>query len=66
MVWWVSRARPKGSTWAHCIATGGFYVTPDKGKALLFGATFLGEKCASHGGVVLMRASTLFCQRVLE
>ncbi|KAJ6536806.1 hypothetical protein B0H19DRAFT_377952 [Mycena capillaripes] len=43
------RIFPNEFTWS-----GGFYVTPDKAKAQLFGATFLGEKCASHGGVVIM------------
>ncbi|KAJ7751424.1 hypothetical protein B0H16DRAFT_1460328 [Mycena metata] len=46
------RIWPNEFTWS-----GGFYVTPDEEKAQLFGATFLADKCATKGGVVVMGSS---------
>ncbi|KAJ7078043.1 hypothetical protein B0H15DRAFT_540976 [Mycena belliarum] len=46
------RIWPNEFTWS-----GGFYVTPDEEKAQLFGATFLADKCATKGGVVVMAFS---------
>ncbi|KAJ7925453.1 hypothetical protein B0H13DRAFT_1863105 [Mycena leptocephala] len=46
------RIWPNEFTWS-----GGFYVTPDEEKAQLFGATFLADKCATKGGVVVMEFS---------
>jgi hypothetical protein len=46
------RIWPNEFTWS-----GGFYVTPDEDKAQLFGATFLADKCADKGGVVVMKFS---------
>ncbi|KAF9017730.1 hypothetical protein BDZ89DRAFT_369050 [Hymenopellis radicata] len=46
------RIWPNEFTWS-----GGFYISPDEGKAQLFGATFLAYPCADKGGVVVLEFS---------